>query len=180
MTEIGEIRYASEIGHKGRPDVKFIFAECEDCHSHRWVRLLLNKPRNKICHHCACLRGAKVPRTWMVGKLNHRYKDGKYKNKQGYVMVRVLVGDFFRPIAQKDGIVAEHRLVMAKHLNRCLLPWEVVHHRNGIKSDNRIENLQLLTTTKHLVDSEMKSQLTRLSNENRKLKALLLKHGISI
>ena len=69
---------------------------------------------------------------------------GKTKNWCGYILVHTPN----HPMADKDGYVREHRLVMEKHICRYLKNEEVVHHINQIKSDNRIENLMLFNNDK--------------------------------
>lgn len=59
----------------------------------------------------------------------------------------VMVPAELRHLCNGDTEVAEHRLVMAKALGRALLPGEVVHHINGQRTDNRLENLELWSTT---------------------------------
>lgn len=79
------------------------------------------------------------------------WKGGRAKKQGGYVAIyspnhpNAVYGG-----GQGDArYVLEHRLVMEKHLGRYLERWEEVHHRNGIKDDNRLENLELVINQKH-------------------------------
>lgn len=65
---------------------------------------------------------------------------GRYKDSSGYVY---LSNKHSHPNSQKQGRIFEHIYVMSEYLGRALLPNENIHHKNGIKDDNRIENLEL-------------------------------------
>jgi hypothetical protein len=73
------------------------------------------------------------------------WKTGIHKDSYGYI--HILARDHH--FADSRGYVKEHRLIMEKHLNACLLPWAIVHHINHVKYDNRIENLDIVNKSKH-------------------------------
>jgi HNH endonuclease len=56
----------------------------------------------------------------------------------------------YRNIFVDGRYVGEHRLIMERHLGRKLLPGEVVHHINHDRSDNRIENLVVMSQSEHM------------------------------
>lgn len=60
-----------------------------------------------------------------------------------------LCGYTGHPMANSNGVILEHRLIMANHIGRMLISKEIVHHKNGNRTDNRIKNLLLTTRSKH-------------------------------
>ncbi len=79
------------------------------------------------------------------GHRSTNWKGGRIKDKIGYV----LIWKPEHPNAKVAGYIYEHRLVMSEHLERPLKSTEFIHHRNSIKDDNRLENLELLTHNVH-------------------------------
>ena len=77
------------------------------------------------------------------GAKNVNWKGGRFKSKIGYVFILMRE----HPKADIKGYVLEHRLIMEKKLGRMLFDNENVHHKNGIRDDNRIENLELWSTS---------------------------------
>jgi hypothetical protein len=102
------------------------------------------------------------------GELNHRWKGGRFKSN-GYIYRWSPEHPFAMKCSSKM-YVLEHRLIMEDKLGRHLKNGEVVHHINGIRDDNRIENLKLTTTGKHIGDHNSERIWKERSIEKQKEK----------
>ena len=121
-----------------RDSNKFIWMTCSICGKERWVQLVRDKLMSIKCKSCAKKRGR-----------HPNWQGGRWKNFYGYIQILIESTNPFFEMVNSRGYIKEHRLVMAQHLGRCLESWEIPHHINGVKDDNRIENLELMTASEH-------------------------------
>lgn len=129
-----------------KPNVIF---DCKVCGNHieKYVSpssIKSGKYTNEFCSRKCKGKGQTAENHW-------NWKGGRILEADGYVMI------YFpkHPNANNKGYVFEHRLVMEAHIEAYLSPMEVVHHKNGNRSDNRIENLELFASNAEHKRAEM-------------------------
>lgn len=75
----------------------------------------------------------------LSGESNPAWKGGRFIDEKGYV--RIYIGN--------KQYKTEHRVVVEQYLGRTLAKDEHVHHKNGYRNDNRLENLEILSRQEH-------------------------------
>jgi len=90
-----------------------------------------------------CSKTCSNPARGRAGVQNGNWKGGRFTRSDGYVAVGVVTGGY-------RGYRLEHDLVMEEHIGRQLLPGENVHHKNHVRDDNRLDNLELTTASRHI------------------------------
>lgn len=93
-------------------------------------------------------------------------KMGIANRRGGNRKPRVYIYDGYEVVSTTQGRYATHRRVMEDYLGRPLTSDEIVHHKNGNKLDNRIENLELTTRSVHQKDLHKEDLENRRNKKN--------------
>lgn len=140
---IGIVKTAIELGMEFEKAqyVAYKWMPCSVCGIARWIRMIGGELRYPKCRSCS----QKSPRPQRSGKNHHAYKNSIWKSQNGYLM-RERYG-YREP--NKRCKVYEHVYIWEQAHGRRIPKGWVVHHLNGIKDDNRIENLKAMKKGEH-------------------------------
>ena len=138
--------------------------------THRWVADQIGTVDQQISRLCRKHGIAVAPRGPRPGPGHPNWQGGRNVDKDGYVVVWVAEHPHAKRRPGKrfpGGYVLEHRLVMESALGRYLLSSEVVHHRNNVNNDNRIENLELFASNADHLRHELTGRCPQWSPEGK-------------
>ena len=112
-------------------------SKCLYCGQEFYIQRCWIKTKKWCSRKCYLLANKKRPEISRENAWN--WKGGKTKHMAGYIKIYIPN----HPAGDISHYVYEHRIIIERKLNRYLKSIEIVHHINGIKDDNRIENLIL-------------------------------------
>ena len=120
--------------------IRVLCNECEKI-QYKFPCYVKDRTHNFCCRKCKHTYDSKN----LNGKNNPSWKGGRIKVIGGYIRVSAPK----HPNCDSMGYVLEHRLLIEKKIGRYLTSKEIIHHINGNTSDNKIENLQIVTRAEH-------------------------------
>jgi len=134
LRNIGDIATGSELGNTKM--AKKVWQECPDCKYQRWIdKRYYDQPNHTgRCNKCS-----------IEGSLNPKWTGGEYITSSGYKKI-LKKG---HPLSDRDGHIFEHRYVVCEKYGTGALIDRVVHHIDGDKLNNNIENLEIMTMSEH-------------------------------
>ena len=131
---------------------------CKLCGKEAFVTNSRKNPNGNYCSpRCAgkAYKGNKSP----------KWKGGKRLLQNGYIEVTLPQNHPLRLKGKR--YIAEHRLVIETYIKRHLSPSEFIHHLNGLKTDNRLENLAICTRQTHFeFIKKLQQRIRELENKH--------------